>query len=183
MPLLQLAARVSIDIELDEGLCAGLSLYAAQYARVSPCRRIDPQTNSRFISRYANRAKNIQNKPKINEDPKDAMLRQYKVCSCERGSVGQKSTKRVLCVRASRTRGDSEFKEDPHVVTEPPSDRLKESSSRSPCTSRRPKGVFNSICAWRSRKWSSLLVFYHHFSIPLPMGPCTFATPLLSGLQ
>ena len=27
--------------------------------------------------RYANRAKNIQNKPKINEDPKDAMLRQY----------------------------------------------------------------------------------------------------------
>ncbi|CAM9829909.1 unnamed protein product [Discosporangium mesarthrocarpum] len=29
--------------------------------------------------RYANRAKNIKNKPKINEDPKDAMLRQYKV--------------------------------------------------------------------------------------------------------
>ena len=27
--------------------------------------------------RYANRAKNIQNKPKINEDPKDTMLRQY----------------------------------------------------------------------------------------------------------
>ena len=27
--------------------------------------------------RYANRAKNIKNKPKINEDPKDAMLRQY----------------------------------------------------------------------------------------------------------
>lgn len=26
--------------------------------------------------RYANRAKNIKNKPKINEDPKDAMLRQ-----------------------------------------------------------------------------------------------------------
>lgn len=26
---------------------------------------------------YANRAKNIKNKPKINEDPKDAMLRQY----------------------------------------------------------------------------------------------------------
>lgn len=28
--------------------------------------------------RYANRAKNIKNKPRINEDPKDAMLRQYK---------------------------------------------------------------------------------------------------------
>lgn len=27
--------------------------------------------------RYANRAKNIQNKPRINEDPKDAMLREY----------------------------------------------------------------------------------------------------------
>ena len=28
--------------------------------------------------RYANRAKNIKNKPKINEDPKDALLRVYK---------------------------------------------------------------------------------------------------------
>jgi kinesin family protein 3/17 len=27
--------------------------------------------------RYANRAKNIQNKPMINEDPKDTMLREY----------------------------------------------------------------------------------------------------------
>lgn len=27
--------------------------------------------------RYANRAKNIQNRPKINEDPKDALLREY----------------------------------------------------------------------------------------------------------
>jgi kinesin family protein 3/17 len=26
--------------------------------------------------RYANRAKNIKNKPRINEDPKDAMLRE-----------------------------------------------------------------------------------------------------------
>lgn len=29
--------------------------------------------------RYASRAKNIQNKPKINEDPKDAMLREYEL--------------------------------------------------------------------------------------------------------
>ena len=28
--------------------------------------------------RYANRAKNIKNKPIINEDPKDALLRQYR---------------------------------------------------------------------------------------------------------
>ena len=30
-----------------------------------------------FTFRYANRAKNIQNKAKINEDPKDALLRQF----------------------------------------------------------------------------------------------------------
>lgn len=29
--------------------------------------------------RYANRAKNIKNKPKINEDPKDALLREYQM--------------------------------------------------------------------------------------------------------
>lgn len=27
--------------------------------------------------RYASRAKNIKNKPKVNEDPKDAMLKEY----------------------------------------------------------------------------------------------------------
>ena len=29
--------------------------------------------------RYANRAKNIQNRPKINQDPKDAMLKEYQL--------------------------------------------------------------------------------------------------------
>lgn len=29
------------------------------------------------LFRYANRAKNIKNKPKINEDPKDALLREF----------------------------------------------------------------------------------------------------------
>jgi len=29
------------------------------------------------LYRYANRAKNIKNKPKINEDPKDALLREF----------------------------------------------------------------------------------------------------------
>lgn len=29
--------------------------------------------------RYANRAKNIKNKPKINEDPKDALLKEYQM--------------------------------------------------------------------------------------------------------
>ena len=27
--------------------------------------------------RYASRAKNIQNKPKVNEDPKDTLLKEY----------------------------------------------------------------------------------------------------------
>ena len=30
-----------------------------------------------FVFRYANRAKNIKNKAKINEDPKDALLREF----------------------------------------------------------------------------------------------------------
>ena len=30
-----------------------------------------------IVFRYANRAKNIKNKPKINEDPKDALLREF----------------------------------------------------------------------------------------------------------
>lgn len=29
--------------------------------------------------RYANRAKNIKNQPRINEDPKDALLREYQL--------------------------------------------------------------------------------------------------------
>ena len=29
------------------------------------------------LNRYANRAKNIKNKPIINEDPKDALLREF----------------------------------------------------------------------------------------------------------
>lgn len=31
----------------------------------------------KWLFRYANRAKNIKNKPKINEDPKDALLREF----------------------------------------------------------------------------------------------------------
>ena len=30
-----------------------------------------------IFNRYASRAKNIKNKPRINEDPKDALLREY----------------------------------------------------------------------------------------------------------
>lgn len=38
---------------------------------------IDHLSLSLSLSRYANRAKNIKNKPRINEDPKDALLREY----------------------------------------------------------------------------------------------------------
>ncbi|KAF5293039.1 hypothetical protein FQR65_LT11031 [Abscondita terminalis] len=44
-------------------------------ACVSPASRDYDETLSTL--RYANRAKNIHNKPRINEDPKDAMLREY----------------------------------------------------------------------------------------------------------
>ena len=42
-------------------------------AAISPANYNYDETLSTL--RYANRAKNIQNKPKINEDPKDALLR------------------------------------------------------------------------------------------------------------
>ena len=35
------------------------------------------QSDDFTLRRYANRAKNIKNKPHINEDPKDALLREY----------------------------------------------------------------------------------------------------------
>ena len=44
-------------------------------AAVSPANYNYDETLSTL--RYANRAKNIQNKPKINEDPKDTLLREY----------------------------------------------------------------------------------------------------------
>ncbi len=44
-------------------------------AAISPAEDNYDETLSTL--RYANRAKNIKNKPKINEDPKDALLREY----------------------------------------------------------------------------------------------------------
>ena len=44
-------------------------------AAVSPASYNYDETLSTL--RYASRAKTIKNKPKINEDPKDALLRQY----------------------------------------------------------------------------------------------------------
>jgi kinesin family protein 3/17 len=44
-------------------------------ANVGPADKNYDQTINTL--RYASKAKNIQNKPKINEDPKDALLREY----------------------------------------------------------------------------------------------------------
>ena len=44
-------------------------------ANISPAGYNFEETMSTL--RYANRAKNIKNKPTINEDPKDALLREY----------------------------------------------------------------------------------------------------------
>lgn len=48
-------------------------------ANVGPAESNFDETMSTL--RYANRAKNIKNKPTVNEDPKDAMLRQYQEVS------------------------------------------------------------------------------------------------------
>lgn len=63
-------------------------------AAVSPASDNYDETLSTL--RYANRAKNIKNKPKINEDPKDALLREY-----------QDEIKRLKAMLESQVRGGS----------------------------------------------------------------------------
>ena len=46
-----------------------------QLANISPASYNADETHATL--RYANRAKNIKNKAHINEDPKDAMLREF----------------------------------------------------------------------------------------------------------
>ena len=55
--------------------------------------------------RYENRAKNIKNKPKVNEDPKDAMLREY-----------QDEIKRLKMELEAANRGEV-FNQDGHLVS------------------------------------------------------------------
>ncbi|CAL4066614.1 unnamed protein product, partial [Meganyctiphanes norvegica] len=56
--------------------------------------------------RYANRAKNIKNKPKVNEDPKDAILREYQhEIARLKGQLNGKSGKRKQ--NKSDRRGDT----------------------------------------------------------------------------
>nr|CAD7395690.1 unnamed protein product [Timema cristinae] len=63
----------AVDVEVEDSL--GGNTKTLMVACLSPADNNYDETLSTL--RYANRAKNIQNKPKINEDPKDTMLRQY----------------------------------------------------------------------------------------------------------
>lgn len=57
--------------------------------------------------RYANRAKNIKNKPKINEDPKDALLRQYQEeIGRLKEKLAQKGTVQRRKKKSKRKKGD-----------------------------------------------------------------------------
>lgn len=57
--------------------------------------------------RYANRAKNIKNKPKINEDPKDALLRQYQEeIGRLKEKLAQKGTVQKRKKKSKRKKGD-----------------------------------------------------------------------------
>lgn len=54
------------------------SLYLSMLPQIANCGPADYNYDETISTlRYANRAKNIQNKAKINEDPKDALLRQF----------------------------------------------------------------------------------------------------------
>ena len=61
-------------------------LFCAPFYRCANCGPADYNYDETMSTlRYANRAKNIKNKPKINEDPKDAMLRTWTKKSVQSG--------------------------------------------------------------------------------------------------
>ncbi|KAJ9579065.1 hypothetical protein L9F63_024825, partial [Diploptera punctata] len=76
--------------------------------------------------RYANRAKNIKNQPRVNEDPKDALLRQYKVEIARlKGLLNAKlkeredfSTQQKIRLEQSTILKDKKCKEDENQVGE-----------------------------------------------------------------
>ena len=76
--------------------------------------------------RYANRAKNIKNKPKINEDPKDAMLREFQEeiarlkAQLEQGGGGSGARSSNAASRRARAGGDET---EPSSRARPRSDR------------------------------------------------------------
>ena len=80
---------------------------------------------SYLIFRYANRAKNIKNKPRVNEDPKDALLREFqqeiarlKAQINNRGGDREekkkktKKVKRIRKAKEKKEKSDAENKEE-----------------------------------------------------------------------
>ena len=80
--------------------------------------------------RYANRAKDIKNKPKINEDPKDAMLREYakqieelkKLLEQQSNGepiIVEKIVERYVEVPVKRSKNQAEYQADMEELNEP----------------------------------------------------------------
>uniref|UniRef100_A0A0K0DKJ6 Kinesin-like protein n=1 Tax=Angiostrongylus cantonensis TaxID=6313 RepID=A0A0K0DKJ6_ANGCA len=72
--------------------------------------------------RYANRAKNIKNKPKINEDPKDAMLREFQDEIMRLRALLEKRSKRkgrIETVELIRQRGIARVAGNSELTSEP----------------------------------------------------------------
>ena len=57
-----------------------------------------------FCLRYANRAKDIKNKPKINEDPKDALLREFQEEIARCHNLRSITTKNINCSFSLQTK-------------------------------------------------------------------------------
>ncbi|KAM9444185.1 LOW QUALITY PROTEIN: kinesin-like protein KIF17 [Clarias gariepinus] len=73
--------------------------------------------------RYANRAKSIQNRPRINEDPKDALLRQYQeeikqLKSLISGQLGTASLSLSALLAGQRSQGSSGIQSRPQSSEE-----------------------------------------------------------------
>lgn len=74
--------------------------------------------------RYANRAKNIKNKPKINEDPKDTMIREFKA-----------EIARLREMLAAQANGDMSMFESFKAFTQPPPQQHKQFTPAPPSDS------------------------------------------------
>ena len=78
---------------------------------LSPCLFLPPLPPSP-PSRYANRAKNIKNKPRINEDPKDALLREYQeeINRLKEALEKRKRRGSAMSKRKTNEMGEGEYK-------------------------------------------------------------------------
>ncbi|EYC20441.1 hypothetical protein Y032_0022g624 [Ancylostoma ceylanicum] len=78
--------------------------------------------------RYANRAKNIKNKPKINEDPKDAMLREFQDEIQRLRALLEKRSRRKGREEMDESRGEEYFREQQMKLAADREHALRDSS-------------------------------------------------------